>query len=95
MERLYALLPAIHRIRDAEQGEPLKALLTIIGEQAGALEDNLAQLYDDQFAETCAPWALPYLGDLIGITGLPGANLQTLSSRASCSNIAAVPLRRR
>jgi hypothetical protein len=86
VERLYALLPAIHRIRDAEQGEPLKALLTIIGEQAGALEDNLAQLYDDQFAETCAPWALPYLGDLIGITGLPGANLQTLSSRAEVAH---------
>lgn len=58
-QRLYELLPAIYRIRDAEQGEPLKALLSVIAEQAGALEENLAQLYDDQFVETSAPWVLP------------------------------------
>ena len=81
-ERLYELLPAIYRIRDAEQGEPLKALLKIIAEQAGALEENLAQLYDDQFAETCAPWALPYIGDLLGISGLASANLPGFSPRA-------------
>ena len=31
-EKLYSLLPAIYRIRDAEQGEPLKALLSVIAE---------------------------------------------------------------
>ena len=85
-QRLYDLLPAIYRIRDAEQAEPLKALLTIVAEQAGALEENLAKLYDDQFVETCAPWALPYIGDLIGITGLPGSSLQTLSPRAEVAH---------
>ena len=85
-QRLYELLPAIYRIRDAEQGEPLKALLSVIAEQAGALEENLAQLYDDQFVETSAPWVLPYIGDLIGIAGLPGANLQTLSPRAEVAH---------
>jgi hypothetical protein len=83
---LYELLPAIYRIRDAEQGEPLKALLKIIAEQAAVLEENLSQLYDDQFAETCAPWVLPYLGDLIGITGLPGTNLQALTPRAEVAH---------
>lgn len=83
---LYELLPAIYRIRDAEQGEPLKALLKIIAEQAAVIEENLAQLYDDQFAETCAPWVLPYIGDLIGITGLPGTNLQALSPRAEVAH---------
>ncbi|HEV2914398.1 MAG TPA: hypothetical protein VGX92_14065 [Pyrinomonadaceae bacterium] len=81
-KRLYELLPAIYRIRDAEQGEPLRALLKVVAEQVGVLEENLSQLYDDQFAETCAPWVLPYIGDLIGITGLGGANLPTLSPRA-------------
>jgi hypothetical protein len=85
-KRLYELLPAIYRIRDAEQGEPLKALLKVIAEQATVLEENLSQLYDDQFAETCAPWVLPYIGDLIGITGLPGTNLQTLSPRAEVAH---------
>lgn len=82
-KRLYELLPAIYRIRDAEQGEPLKALLKVIAQQAGVLEENLAQLYDDQFAETCAPWVLPYIGDLLGIGGLPGA---PLSSRAEVAH---------
>jgi len=85
-KKLYELLPAVYRIRDAEQGEPLKALLKIIAEQAAVLEENLAQLYDDQFAETCAPWVLPYIGDLIGITGLPGTNLQALSPRAEVAH---------
>ena len=46
-DRLYALLPAIHRIRDAEQGYPLRELLAVIAEQVAAMEENLAQLYDD------------------------------------------------
>ena len=63
---LYELLPAIYRIRDAERGEPLKTLLSVIADQVGVLEEDLAQLYDDQFIETCAPWVVPYIGDLIG-----------------------------
>lgn len=65
-ERLYGLLPAIYRIRDAEQGEPLRALVAVLAEQLGVLEEDLAQLYDDQFIETCAPWVVPYIGDLVG-----------------------------
>jgi hypothetical protein len=65
-ERMYELLPAIYRIRDADRGEPLKAFLSVIADQVGVLEEDLAQLYDDQFIETCAPWAVPYIGDLIG-----------------------------
>src|SRR5262245_21003298 len=65
-ERMYELLPAIHRLRDAERGEPLKALLSVIADQVGVLEEDLAQLYDDQFIETCAEWVVPYIGDLIG-----------------------------
>src|SRR6266550_9175658 len=55
-ERTYELLPAIYRIRDADRGEPLKALLSVVADQVGVLEEDLAQLYDDQFIETCAPW---------------------------------------
>ena len=53
-DTLYRLLPAIYRIRDADAGKPLKALMQVIAEQMVALEENLAQLYDDQFIETCA-----------------------------------------
>lgn len=65
-ERLYALLPAIHRIRDAERGEPLRALLGVIEELHDVLERDIAGLYDDWFIETCAEWVVPYLGDLVG-----------------------------
>lgn len=76
-EQIYALLPAIYRTRDAAQGEPLKALIGVIAEQAGVLEQDLAGLQADQFIETCASWVVPYIGDLIGWTallpGVPGA----------------------
>src|SRR5690349_6991872 len=45
---------------------PLKALLHVIADQVAVIEEDLAQLYDDQFIETCAPWVIPYLADLIG-----------------------------
>lgn len=85
-ETLYALLPAIYRARDAEQGEPLKALIAILAEQATVLEENLAQLYDDQFIETAAPWAVPYLGDLIGYRPLHGVTAAIGSPRAEVAN---------
>lgn len=45
---------------------PLKALLIIIAEQVAALEENIEQLYDDQFIETCSEWAVSYIADLVG-----------------------------
>src|SRR5262249_22656726 len=82
-ERLYELLPAFYRVRDAEQGEPLKALLSVIAEQVAVLEEDLAQLYDDQFIETCAEWVVPYIGDLVGTRSLfVLPNVKKLSQRA-------------
>ncbi len=85
-ERLYELLPAIHRIRDAEQGYPLRELLSLIAEQVAAMEENLEQLYDDQFIETCAPWVAPYIGDLIGYRSLHGVAPSVASPRADVAN---------
>jgi len=65
-DQLYALLPAIYRIRDAENGMPLQALLSVMAAQGAIVEENIQQLYDDQFIETCASWAIPYIGDLVG-----------------------------
>lgn len=65
-DRLYDLLPYVHRLRDAEQGEPLRALLQVISEQVNILEADIAQMYDNWFIETCEDWVVPYLGDLIG-----------------------------
>jgi hypothetical protein len=66
IDRLYELLPAIYRIRDAEQGEPLKALLRVIGEQVTLVEEDISRLYDNEFIETCENWVVPYIAELVG-----------------------------
>lgn len=66
IDRLYELLPAIYRIRDADQGYPLKVLLRVVEEQVDVVEEDIAQLYDNWFIETCQDWVVPYIGDLIG-----------------------------
>ena len=86
VERLYGLLPAIYRLRDAEHGETLKALLGVIAEQVAVLEENLAQLYDDQFIETCAPWVVPYIGDVIGYRSVHGVAPRVGSPRAEVAH---------
>ena len=67
--RLVALLPAVYRLRDEERGD-LRALLAVLAEQIGVVEENLEQLYDDQFIDTCADWVIPYIGALLGNTPL-------------------------
>ncbi len=85
-QKMYELLPAIYRIRDAQQGEPLKALLSIIADQVGVLEEDLAQLYDDQFIETCNGWVMPYIGDLIGYRTLHNVAPSIGSQRAEVAH---------
>ncbi len=65
-DRLYQLLPAVYRERDAEQGWPLRALLGVIAQQVQVLDDDISRLYENWFIETCEEWVVPYLGDLVG-----------------------------
>ncbi|MFI9764210.1 hypothetical protein ACIHFB_40510 [Streptomyces sp. NPDC051963] len=69
---LAALLPRWHLLRDAEEGEALRALLAVVAEQLDRVRDGVQQGYEDLFVETAAPWVLPYLGDLVGYRTLPG-----------------------
>lgn len=89
-ESLYKLLPAVYRVRDAENGEPLKALLSVVADQLGVLEEDLAQLYDDQFIETCAGWVIPYLGDAIGYRPLHGKVPRIRTPRAEVADTIAL-----
>ena len=64
-KNLYNLLPSIYRQRDAELGKPLEALLGVVAEQVRVIERNIDDLYEDWFIETCDPWVVPYIGDLL------------------------------
>ena len=83
--QLFALLPAVYRNRDGDIGDPLASLYTVLAAQLGIVEDNIQQLYDDQFIETCAPWVIPYLGDLIGYNSIYEI-AATSDSRAEVAN---------
>lgn len=73
---LYNLIPVVYRLRDADQGYPLRALLAVIAEQVGVVERDIAGLYENWFIETCEDWVVPYIGALVGntmlSTGPPG-----------------------
>jgi hypothetical protein len=133
-QRLFDLLPAIYRLRDAQFAQstnaltasdkaeleklqslpspltptqqqqfdlltgkanrgPQQSLLMLIEEQLAVIAENLDQLYDDQFIETCAPWVIPYIGDLIGYRPIHGVAPAVASPRAEVGHT--VSLRRR
>lgn len=69
-ERLYNLLPSIYRIRDAEHGEALRALMAVIETELDSVEDDISGLYRDWFIETCEEWVIPYIGQMMGVRPL-------------------------
>ena len=83
---LYGLLPAIYRIRDAENGGVLYGLMGILAGQAQTLEADIGQLYNNWFIETCEEWVVPYIGDLLGVRGLHQVIGAGFSQRARVAN---------
>ena len=87
-DRIFELLPAFLRLRDAEEGQrikgrvapgdkrppedfgPLRTLASLVAREAQIVDEGLDQKYANAFIETCAPWVIPYLGDLLGVRGL-------------------------
>src|SRR5437764_1602969 len=66
IDRLFELLPVVYRQRDEEHRHALRDLLRVIAEQVNVIEDDIAQLYENWFIETCREWVVPYIGDLVG-----------------------------
>ncbi len=88
-QTLAELLPAIHRLRDAQQAggnRPLSELIQLLAEQVQTLEENLEQLYDDQFIETCDDWVVPYIGELVGCRNLDPKTPGIPGRRAEVAN---------
>lgn len=65
-DALFQLLPAYIRQRDAQSGGALQQLMAIIGKQAQLIDRDLLRMYDNNFIETCEPWVVPYIAELLG-----------------------------
>jgi hypothetical protein len=68
-ERLWLLLPAVHRAADTDSFDapgPLRELINRIGAQVAVVRRSMDRLWADQSIETCDDWVIPYLGDLLG-----------------------------
>jgi len=87
---LYDLLPFVYRMRDREQGEPLRAVLQVIAEQVAIVEEDIERLYDNWFIETCDEWVVPYIGALVGYR--PVSNGPATLSQSDEDARAALPI---
>lgn len=92
-KRMYELLPAVYRLRDAENNYALRELIAVIAEQVAVVQEGLEQSYDNLFIETCAEWVVPYIGDLIGAQPLHGKAPGVAGGRAEVADT--LGLRRR
>jgi hypothetical protein len=80
-DRLYDLIPAVYRMRDAAQGYPLQGLLRVIAEQVSVVESDISGLYENWFIETCADWVIPYIGALVGYTPVASSPVTVTGAR--------------
>lgn len=87
LDRLYELLPVVHRQRDEAIGSPLRDLLRVIGAEARRIEDDVLQMYDDWFIETCQEWVVPYIADLLGYSALPATGTGSAEANAKRARI--------
>ncbi len=85
-DALYQLLPGLHRLRDADEGGPLRALFSVLAREGAVVEENIEQLLDNLFIETCESWAAPYLGGLIGYRTLHQIEGAGIGNRAEIAN---------
>ena len=85
-EHLFGLLPAFHRIRDAEAGHPLRALLAVMQSEMDRMETDIERLHDNWFIETCEEWLVPYIGDLLAVRGIDPIDDGSFSLRAFVAN---------
>lgn len=90
---LYTWLPAHVRIRDREEGEPLRALMAVLNQVSSEIHDDIGGLYRNWFIETAQEWVVPYAGDLVGMARLRAMNPHAYTLRAYVAN--AIALRRR
>jgi hypothetical protein len=75
-EKIWDLIPAIYRHEGglADPPDVLRALVEVIAGQAGVLRDSQDRLWEDQYIDTCADWAVPYIAELMATRLLSAQN---------------------
>lgn len=75
-EKLWEMIPAIHRHEDGLAANPgvLRAMVQVMAKQAAILRRSQDRLWEDEFIEWCNEWAVPYIGDLVGTRLLSALN---------------------
>lgn len=88
-DSIYELLPAYHRLRDAQLGYPLRALARVLSRDgAQVVEADINAWQDALFVETCAESLLPRLAELVGAEKLrPLPPSAEVSMRAFIGNV--------
>lgn len=85
-EFLYALLPAIYRRRDGENGEALRALTSIIDTEFEAVRADTETAWDNWFVETAEEWLIPYIAAGLRLPVTRDVSAISFSQRAFVAN---------
>lgn len=85
-DRLYNFLPRYNQRSDIAEGLPLQALFDILQVPHDAVREDIWSLHNDWFVESCEPWLLPYIADLIGGTDIDVAEHPSFDGRRLLAN---------
>lgn len=91
---LYGLLPGFVRYRDQVEGGAFRTVMDALEQQYARLHSEIGRLYEQWFIETCEPWAIPFIGDLVGVAGLGDQPEHIPSLRRLVANIVALRARK-
>ncbi len=80
---LYSLLPAIYQTADEQRRKSLQALLAVMERELELLEQDIGDLYENWFIETCDDWVIPYIGDLVSASDVVARNISGSQGKPS------------
>lgn len=77
-EKIWAMIPEYYREEDGLATPPgvLRGFVEVLAQQAATLRRSNDRLWDDQFIDLCADWAVPYLGELVATRMVSALNLR-------------------
>jgi len=66
-EKIWATIPEHYREEDGLADPPgvLRGFVEVLAQQAATLRRSNDRLWDDEFIDLCAEWAIPYIGELV------------------------------